>query len=87
MGALSHWVISTVIWAIWILFFYFRMWKVFTPNERRVSWMELGVVVTDGGHSGIHFLSNILWEQVSSKSTLAKSPKNLLIFCCEYLHH
>ena len=61
MGALSHWVISTVIWAIWILFFYFRMWKVFTPKERRLaSWMELGVVVTDGGPAGIHFLSDIL---------------------------
>ena len=46
------------------------------------------VVVTDRGHSGIHCLSNILWEQMSSKCTLAKVTKNLLIFFCfEYLHH
>ena len=45
------------------------------------------VVVTDGGHADIHFLSNILWEHMSSKCTLAKITKNLLVFCCEYLHH
>ena len=45
------------------------------------------VVVIDRGHSGIHFLSNILWEHMSSKCTLAKITKNLLIFCCKYLHH
>ena len=45
VGTLSHWVISTVIWAIWILFFYFNVWKMFSPNGRRLaSWMELGML-------------------------------------------
>ena len=45
VGTLSHWAISTVIWAIWILFFYFNVWKVFSPNERNLaSWMELGML-------------------------------------------
>ena len=39
------------------------------------------VVETDGGHVGIHFLFNIIWEEVSRKGTLAKVT-NLLIFCC-----
>ena len=39
------WLISTLIWAIWILFFHFRIWKVFSPNERRIaSWMGLGML-------------------------------------------
>ena len=29
---LSHWVISTVIWATLILFFYFHILKIFSPN-------------------------------------------------------
>ena len=42
---LSHWVISTVIWATLILFFYFHILKVFSPNERRLaSWMGLGML-------------------------------------------
>ena len=45
------------------------------------------VVESDGGHADIYFLSNILWEQASIKYTLAKITKNLLIFCCKYLHH
>ena len=40
------------------------------------------VVETDGGHVGIHFLFNIIWEEVSRKGTLAKVTKILLIFCC-----
>ena len=46
-----------------------------------------GNVESDGGHADIYFTSNILWEQASSKCTLAKITKNLLIFCCEYLCH
>ena len=39
--ALRPWVISTVIRAIWIPFFYVHVWKVFSPNGRRLaSWME-----------------------------------------------
>ena len=42
---LSHGVISTVIWAICILFFYFHIWKLFSPNERRLaSWLGLGML-------------------------------------------
>ena len=35
-GCSEHWVISTVIWAIRILFFYFHVWKVSSPNEREL---------------------------------------------------
>ena len=39
------WLISTPIWAIWILFFHIHVWKVFSPNERRIaSWMGLGML-------------------------------------------
>ena len=40
------------------------------------------IVETDGGHVGIRFLFDILWEEVSRKCTLAKVTKILLIFCC-----
>ena len=30
---------------IWILFFHFHIWKVFSPSEKRLaSWMELGML-------------------------------------------
>ena len=40
------------------------------------------VVEPDGGHIGIHFLFNIMWEEVSRKRTLVNVTKILLIFCC-----
>ena len=83
VGVLSHWVVSTVIWALWILFsiLTFGMCLVLMKEDFLPGWNG-NVVETDGGQIGLHFLSNILWEQVSSKCSLAKVTKNLLIFCC-----
>lgn len=65
---------------IWIPFFHFHVWKVFSPSEKRLaSWMGLGIVVeTDGSHAGINFVSSTILEEVPRKYTLAKVTKNLL---------
>ena len=73
--ALNHWVISTVILSTWIPFFYFHLWKVFSPNERRLaSWMELGILqrLMEGTlafifyltFSGNKFLANALLQRL-----------------------
>ena len=47
-GSSEHWVFSTVIWAMFFTLesvLYFHVWKLFSPNERRLaSWMELGML-------------------------------------------
>ena len=81
--ALSHWVISTVIRAIWIPFFYFHVWKVFSLNGTRLaSWMEYssGILQRLMEAKLAFVFYHILWEQVSSKCTVAKITKNLLVF-------
>ena len=39
--------LPTVIWAMWIPFFHFYIWKVFSLHNRRLtSWMELEILQT-----------------------------------------
>ena len=75
VGALSCWMISILIGAIWVLFFYFHVWKVFSPNERSLaSWLGLGILqrlmeATLGFSFCLKFfgskcLANALWQRL-----------------------